>query len=199
MLEEMGQARNAGRIVHRADLEPQHLGDDGRAMIGDHQHLHAVAAARTGKRLRRGSTARARSLARRGRRTARADGTARSCSDRPAPARSDPRTSQTSRRSLLLGRPRRLLPWRRRPAAVVGVPAAQDAVGEAADRRLHGGALVGTAARRGWSDRRSAPRHWPAACFSPGVIIALHAARPRSAGSALLNSAASRRWWDPAG
>ena len=42
MLEEMGQARNAGRIVHRAHLEPQHLGDDRGAMIGDHQHLHAV-------------------------------------------------------------------------------------------------------------------------------------------------------------
>ena len=42
MLEEMGQARNARRIVHRADLEPQHLGDDRGAVIGDHQHLHAV-------------------------------------------------------------------------------------------------------------------------------------------------------------
>ena len=42
MLEEMRQARNARRIVHRADLEPQHLGDDRRAVIGDHQHLHAV-------------------------------------------------------------------------------------------------------------------------------------------------------------
>ena len=42
MLEEMGQARNAGRIVDRAHLEPQHLGDDRGAVIGDHQHLHAV-------------------------------------------------------------------------------------------------------------------------------------------------------------
>ena len=42
MLEEMRQAGNAGRIVHRADLEPQHLGDHGGAMIGDHHHLHAV-------------------------------------------------------------------------------------------------------------------------------------------------------------
>ena len=42
MLEEMRQARNAGRIVHRAHLEPQHLRDDRGAVIGDHQHLHAV-------------------------------------------------------------------------------------------------------------------------------------------------------------
>ena len=42
MLEEMGQARNARRIVHRPHLEPQHLGGDGGAVIGDHQHLHAV-------------------------------------------------------------------------------------------------------------------------------------------------------------
>ena len=42
VLEEMRQARDARRIVHRAHLEPQHLGDDRGAVIGDHQHLHAV-------------------------------------------------------------------------------------------------------------------------------------------------------------
>ena len=44
----MRQARKARRIVDRADLEPDHLGDDRRAVIGDHQHLHAVLQARTG-------------------------------------------------------------------------------------------------------------------------------------------------------
>jgi hypothetical protein len=42
VFEEMRHAGNAGRIVDRADLEPQHLRDDRRAMIGDHQHLHAI-------------------------------------------------------------------------------------------------------------------------------------------------------------
>ena len=42
MLEEMRQARNAGRIVHPAHLEPHHLGHHRGAVIGDHQHLHAV-------------------------------------------------------------------------------------------------------------------------------------------------------------
>jgi hypothetical protein len=34
-----GKAR---RIVDAADLEPDHLRDDGRAAIGDDDHLHAV-------------------------------------------------------------------------------------------------------------------------------------------------------------
>ena len=42
VFEEMGNARDARRIVHRAHLEPQHLGDDRGAVIRDHQHLHAV-------------------------------------------------------------------------------------------------------------------------------------------------------------
>ena len=42
VLEEMREAREPGRIVHRADLEPQHLRDDRRAVIGDDHDLHAV-------------------------------------------------------------------------------------------------------------------------------------------------------------
>ncbi len=42
VFEEMRQAGNARRIVDRAYPKPQHLGGDGGAVIGDHQHLHAV-------------------------------------------------------------------------------------------------------------------------------------------------------------
>ena len=42
MLEEMRDARDAGRIVHATDPKPQHLSHNRRTMIGDHQHLHAV-------------------------------------------------------------------------------------------------------------------------------------------------------------
>ena len=42
VFEEMRHAGNAGGIIDRADLEPQNLGGDGGAVIGDHQHLQAV-------------------------------------------------------------------------------------------------------------------------------------------------------------
>ena len=42
VFEEMRHAGNAGGIIDRADLEPQNLGGDGGAVIGDHQNLQAV-------------------------------------------------------------------------------------------------------------------------------------------------------------
>ena len=30
------------RLVGGADAIPDHVGDDGRAVVGDHNHLHAV-------------------------------------------------------------------------------------------------------------------------------------------------------------
>ena len=42
MLEEMGVARFAGRLVGGADLVPEHVGDDGRTAVGDDHHLQAV-------------------------------------------------------------------------------------------------------------------------------------------------------------
>ncbi len=42
MLEEMRQPRFAGRLVGRADLVPDHLRHDRRAVIGDHHHLQPV-------------------------------------------------------------------------------------------------------------------------------------------------------------
>ena len=42
MLEEMGKAGIARRIVVGTDTEPQHLRHHRRAVIGHHQHLHAV-------------------------------------------------------------------------------------------------------------------------------------------------------------
>ena len=42
MLEEMGDAGGARRLVGGADLVPDHLGHDRRAMIGDDQDLQAV-------------------------------------------------------------------------------------------------------------------------------------------------------------
>ena len=42
MFEEVGDARGARRLVGGADLVPDHLGHDRRAMIRDHQHLQAV-------------------------------------------------------------------------------------------------------------------------------------------------------------
>ncbi len=42
MLEEMRDAGRAGRFVGGADLVPDHLGDDGRAAIRDHDHMEAV-------------------------------------------------------------------------------------------------------------------------------------------------------------
>jgi hypothetical protein len=38
----MRQAGQPRRIVHAADTEPEHLRNDGRAMIGHHHDLHAV-------------------------------------------------------------------------------------------------------------------------------------------------------------
>ncbi len=42
MFEEVGDAGGARRLVGGADLVPDHLGHDRRAMIRDHQHLQAV-------------------------------------------------------------------------------------------------------------------------------------------------------------
>ena len=42
MLEEMRQSRFARRLVGRADLVPDHLRDNGGAVIGDHDHLQTV-------------------------------------------------------------------------------------------------------------------------------------------------------------
>ena len=53
MLEEMRQSRFARRLVGRADLVPDHLRDDGRAVIGDHDHLQAVAEGEAGGTFRR--------------------------------------------------------------------------------------------------------------------------------------------------
>ena len=51
MLEEMRRAREAGRIVGAADAEPQHVRDDGRAVIFDHHDLHAVGELELGRLL----------------------------------------------------------------------------------------------------------------------------------------------------
>ena len=53
MLKEMRQSRFARRLVGRADLVPEHLGDDGGTMIGDHHHLQAIAEGEAGGTLRR--------------------------------------------------------------------------------------------------------------------------------------------------
>ena len=56
MLEEMRQARLAGRAVGGADLVPDPVGDHRRAVVGHHHHLHAVVereASRDGTRRRR--------------------------------------------------------------------------------------------------------------------------------------------------
>ena len=42
MLEEMRDAGLAGGLVGRADLVPDHMGHDRRAVVGDHHDLHAV-------------------------------------------------------------------------------------------------------------------------------------------------------------
>ena len=63
VFEEMRQPGNARRIVHAADAEPQHLGGDGGAVIGDHQHLHAI-----GQRELEGVVAGLARIGRRGRR-----------------------------------------------------------------------------------------------------------------------------------
>ena len=42
MFEEMGDAGFAGRLVGAADLVPDHVGDDRRAVVGDDDHFHAV-------------------------------------------------------------------------------------------------------------------------------------------------------------
>ena len=52
MLEEMREAGFAGRLVGRADLVPDHLRDHGRAVVGDHHDLQAVAEREAGGRLR---------------------------------------------------------------------------------------------------------------------------------------------------
>ena len=51
MLEEMREARFARRLVGGADLVPDHLRDDRRAVIRDHHHLQAVAEGEGGGRL----------------------------------------------------------------------------------------------------------------------------------------------------
>jgi hypothetical protein len=52
VLEKMRQAGFAGRLVGGADLVPDHLGDDGGAVIRDHHNLQAVAEGEAGGRLR---------------------------------------------------------------------------------------------------------------------------------------------------
>ena len=42
MFEKMGNARRAGRFVGRADLVPNHMGDDRRAVVGQHHDFQAV-------------------------------------------------------------------------------------------------------------------------------------------------------------
>ena len=42
MLEEVRDAGDAFRLIGRSDLVPDHVRDDGRAVVGDHDHLHAV-------------------------------------------------------------------------------------------------------------------------------------------------------------
>ena len=42
MLEEMGEARLAGRLVRGADLVPDHVGDDRRAPVRHHHDFEAV-------------------------------------------------------------------------------------------------------------------------------------------------------------
>ncbi len=53
MFEEMRQSRFARRLVGGADLVPDHLRDDGRAAIWDHDHLQAVAEGEAGGAFRR--------------------------------------------------------------------------------------------------------------------------------------------------
>ena len=42
MFEEMGEAGLARRLVGGADLVPDHVGDDRRAAVRDHDHFEAV-------------------------------------------------------------------------------------------------------------------------------------------------------------
>ena len=42
VLEEVGDAGDAPRLVGGADPVPDHVGDDRRAVVGDDHHLHAV-------------------------------------------------------------------------------------------------------------------------------------------------------------
>ncbi len=58
VFEEMRDAGLARRLVGRADLVPDHMGDDGGAVIGDHQHVHAVGKRETGRGRVRGAIAR---------------------------------------------------------------------------------------------------------------------------------------------
>ena len=53
MFEEVRQARFARRLVGGADLVPDHLRDDGRAVIGDHEHLQPIVEGEAGGTLRR--------------------------------------------------------------------------------------------------------------------------------------------------
>ena len=53
MFEEMREPGFAWRLVGRADLVPDHLRDDGRAVIGDHHHLQAVVERESGGTFRR--------------------------------------------------------------------------------------------------------------------------------------------------
>ena len=53
MFEEMRQAGFARRLVGGADLVPDHVGDDRRAMIGDHDDFKAVVELEIGDRRRR--------------------------------------------------------------------------------------------------------------------------------------------------
>ena len=50
VFEKMGQPRFARRLVGGADLVPDHLGDNGRAVIGDHDDLQAVGEGKAGGR-----------------------------------------------------------------------------------------------------------------------------------------------------
>jgi hypothetical protein len=52
MLEKVGEARFAGRLVGRADLVPDHLRYHRGAVVGDHHDLHAVGQLEGGRRLR---------------------------------------------------------------------------------------------------------------------------------------------------
>jgi hypothetical protein len=53
VLEEMRQAGFARRLVGRADLVPDHLGDHRRAVIGDHDDLQAIIEREAGGTCRR--------------------------------------------------------------------------------------------------------------------------------------------------
>ena len=53
MFEEVRQSRFTRRLVGGADLVPDHLRDDGRAVIRDHHDMQAVAEGKLGRALRR--------------------------------------------------------------------------------------------------------------------------------------------------